>query len=184
MTSKLVVLAFDGVATATGMLEVLRELERDDVIELEDAITVSRESASQQIFAAAAGGAGQSSGMPVSINNPGETRIEQTAQRRGRSAALAGGVGLALGWLIGGPLGGMAVGALLGGLRDHGVNDGFVRELSEQLIPDSSALFLLVQRADTDKVLEQIRPFKGRVLHTTLQPEVEQQLHAALAQAG
>ena len=184
MASKLVVLGFDGASTAAGMLDVLRELESNDVIELEDAVVVSRDSSTERIFASAAGGAGQASGMPVSLDTQSAPRIEQTTQRRGRRAVLGGGLGMALGWLIGGPLGGMAIGTLIGGLRDHGIDDGFIHELSNQLQPDSSGLFLLVASGDTDKIMEQIRPFKGQVLHTTLSPEVDKQLHEALALAG
>ncbi len=81
---------------------------------------------------------------------------------------------------LGGPIGGAAVGAVIGSLRDRGIDDSFIRELSAQLQPDSSGIFLLVQSADTEQVLAELRPYKGRVIHTTISPEVEAVLRKAL----
>ena len=68
---------------------------------------------------------------------------------------------LALGWGVlaggpsGGPIGAAAVGAIgtiVGGLRDRGIDDGFIQEVSESLSEESSAIFLLIQEADGPRV--------------------------------
>jgi len=77
-----------------------------------------------------------------------------------RTGALTGGTSGALwGTLIGllflNPLAGMAIGAgigaasgaLAGKLSDYGVPDDFIKELGSTIKPNSSALFLLVQRS-------------------------------------
>jgi uncharacterized membrane protein len=39
---------------------------------------------------------------------------------------------------------------------------------------------VLVTRADTDKVLDELQPFQGHVVYTTIKPEAEQALRKAL----
>ena len=75
----------------------------------------------------------------------------------------------------------MAVGALIGALRDRGLKDSEVKQIADQLVPDSSALFLLVNEADGPKVLEELKPFKATVIQSSLDPEAEQRLRKALA---
>jgi uncharacterized membrane protein len=179
VASQLVILAFDGSQTAAEMLNVVRELEDRALLEIDDAVVASRPAASDRLMPTMG-----SVGMPIEgiRNERPDVEITQTASRRKRSALLGGGVGFLAGWLFGGPVGGAAVGAVIGSLRDRGVNDKFIRELSDQLQPDTSAIFLLVQSAQPDQVLEELRPYKGRVIHTTVAPEVEQALRKALEQ--
>ena len=47
--------------------------------------------------------------------------------------------------------------------------------------PNSSAIFTLVRRATTDKVLPEVSKYGGTVLHTSLSGEDEAKLEAALA---
>jgi uncharacterized membrane protein len=54
-------------------------------------------------------------------------------------------------------------------------------EMAQQLQPDSSAIFLLVEGGDADQVLAELRPFKGRVLHTTLPEALDKQVRDALS---
>jgi uncharacterized membrane protein len=179
MAGKLVVLAFDGASTAETVMDAIKDMQRRGLIELEDAVVVSRAPHAERVHMVAQ--ANPDSGMAMYRQGPSaEVEIKQTDSRRGRTAAKGAGIGLLAGWLLGGPIGGAAIGAVIGALRDRGIDDGFIKELSEQLHPDSSGIFLLVSRADTDKVLEEIHPYKGRVIHTTIRPEVEQALRKAL----
>jgi uncharacterized membrane protein len=77
---------------------------------------------------------------------------------------------------------GAAVGAgvLAGALADYGINDDFIRSLGETLEPGTSALFVLVRRATLDKVLPELRPFGGKIIHTSLSQEQEARLWQAL----
>jgi uncharacterized membrane protein len=177
MAAQLIVLFFEGAGTASGVLDALKELEASKVIELEDAVVASRGATSQVIFTQV----GEAGTFGTPTERTPEVEIEQTDSRRGRYALAGGGIGLLAGWLIGGPVGGLAVGAVIGALRDRGIDDKFIKETSERLRPDTSAIFLLGRAADQEKVLEALRPFNPQLVKTTLPPETEQALRAALA---
>jgi uncharacterized membrane protein len=74
---------------------------------------------------------------------------------------------------------GAGSGALSGKPADIGINDQFMRDLDATLTSGSSALFVLVRKSTPDKVLEGFKPFagKGRVLHTSLTKDKEDELH-------
>lgn len=187
--TKLVALAFEGEGTADSMLSVLRELEGRGALVLDDAVVISRPAHSERLVMhradiAWSGTGGMPMGAPgaAPVMVPAnEVNIDQTTYRRGRAAAKGAGIGFLAGWLLGGPVGGLAIGALLGGMRDRGIDDKFANEIANAIHSDSSALLLLVERADADVVLAEIRPFKGRVLQTELSPEAERSLNEALA---
>jgi uncharacterized membrane protein len=114
-----------------------------------------------------------------------------------QTGALAGGTSGALwGTLIGllflNPLAGMALGAgvgaasgaLAGKLSDYGIPDDFIKQLGSTIKPNSSALFLLIQKVTADKALPKIKDFKGHVLKTSLSDEREQRLREALGDAA
>lgn len=179
MAEQLVVLAFDGASSAETVMGAIQELQGRGLIELDDAVVVSRAPNTERIHLVAQGEPHAATAQ-IHLSTPGEVKVTQVMSGRRRTAAKGAAIGLLAGWLLGGPLGGAAIGALVGALRDRGIDDGFINELSMQLHPDSSGIFLLVSRADTDKVLEEMRPYKGRVIHTTIDPEVEQALRKAL----
>jgi uncharacterized membrane protein len=183
MASNLVVLSFEGASTAQGMLDNIRDMQARGILELEDAVVAYREPKApkvefEQLDHNLAPAATQMASQP-GINEP---VIEQTDSRRKRYAAAGAGVGLLVGVLLGGPIGGAVVGTIIGALKDRGIDDKFIRSVSDSLTPDSSAIFLLVKEGgDAAKIEEELRPFKARVVHTTLAPEVEKQLRDALA---
>src|SRR3954452_7921545 len=71
---------------------------------------------------------------------------------------------------------GAATGALFGKTADFGINDDFIREVSESVQPGNSALFLFVSEAQTDKVIDKLKPFGGKVIHTSLSKDEEASL--------
>lgn len=163
----LICVAFDDPTTADRVLTELTALQKEYVIQLKDACVVVR-------------------------SPDGEVHLHQ-AMPLIRTGAMAGGTSGALwGTLIGllflNPLAGMAVGAgvgaasgaIAGKLSDYGIPDDFIKELGSTIRPNSSALFLLVQKVTADKVLPRMAEFKGRVLKTSLSDEREQRLRAAL----
>src|SRR5689334_20916795 len=165
--SDLVVLDFDGVGTADDVLTKLRGMQKQNLIDLEDACVVVHTEAGkiqvkQAINLGALGAArGLSSGMLI--------------------GALAG--LLVLNPLAGMTLGGLAgagFGALSGSMADYGINDEFIQNLGKTISKGSSALFLLIKRSTPDKVLPEIEPFKPRVLKTSLSHEQEDKLRAAI----
>ena len=58
-----------------------------------------------------------------------------------------------------------------------------MKELGETLRNDTSALFVLVRKVTPDKVLEELKGFKGKVLKTSLTTDKEEALREVLEQA-
>jgi uncharacterized membrane protein len=56
-----------------------------------------------------------------------------------------------------------------------------VDDVAQALRPDSSAVFLQVDRANTEAVITILRAFRGTLIQTTVPPEVEEELKRALA---
>jgi uncharacterized membrane protein len=165
--TELVVVGFKGQDTADQVLNKLRELQKEYLVDLEDAVVVVRD-------------------------GKGKVRIKQAVPlvRLGAASGAAWGgligllVGLLflnplLGWLTGLAVGAGA-GALSGALADYGINDDFIKNLGKTLEAGSSALFILVRRVNAEKVLPELKPFGGTILRTSLTNEQEQRLKAAL----
>ena len=102
------------------------------------------------------------------------------------AASLASGTlwGFLVGLIFLNPLIGVAAGAasgaLAGALTDIGIDDNFMREVSQTLEPGTSALFVLVRKVTLDRVLPEISGFGGKVLRTSLSREQEDKIRAAL----
>jgi uncharacterized membrane protein len=169
--STLIVLDFDGIHTADEVLNKVRSLQKEHLVDLEDACVVERDGA-------------------------GKIHIKQAVNLTAFGATSGGTWGFFWGGLVGllflNPLAGMAVGALVGAgagalsgsLADYGIGNDFVKKLGETIPVDSSALFVLVKSVTEDKVLAEIEPYKPRVLKTSLSNEDEARLKAALSKAA
>ena len=169
--SSLVVLGFDGIHTADEVLNKVRPMQKEHLIDLEDACVVERD-------------------------KDGKVHIKQAVNLTALGAATGGVRGMLLGTLVGllflNPLAGMALGAVAGAgagalsgrLVDFGINDEFVKKLGETIPLESSALFVLVRSVTEDKVLPEIEPYKPRVLKTSLSNKDEERLKAALSKAA
>ncbi|HEY2534225.1 MAG TPA: DUF1269 domain-containing protein [Xanthobacteraceae bacterium] len=169
--SNLVVFGFDGIHTADEVLNKLRSLQKEYLIDLEDACVVERQT-------------------------DGKVFINQAVNLTALGAAAGGSRGALWGTLVGllflNPLAGMAIGAisgagfgaLAGSLSDYGIRDDFVRKLAETIPPGSSALFVLFKSVNEDKVLPELEPYKPRILKTSLSNEAEQRLKTELSKAA
>ncbi len=159
MASKIVVLGFDREFGAEGMLEHLEKFEQEGLITLDDAVIASR-------------GVG------------GHVEIKQARQKTGRTALKGSGAGVLVGLLLGGPILGAAagagIGAILGSVKDHGLDDQFVKGITEGLKPESSALFLLVKEAQAEEFKDRLELFEAYVLTTSLPPDKEKALREML----
>jgi uncharacterized membrane protein len=69
---------------------------------------------------------------------------------------------------------------VLTALSDVGINNQFMKELAENLTPNSSALFVLVRKANPERVLEELKGTGGKILKTSLSHEDGGKLQAAL----
>jgi len=79
-----------------------------------------------------------------------------------------------------GIVGGAIAGGLIGRAAKPGIDGAFVREVTEQLRPGSAALFVLVKSGGADSLAAALRPYRGRVIQTTLDDEFEDALRTAL----
>lgn len=164
---QLVVLGFDGMTAADEVLNQVRALKKQHLIDLEDAVVVERDA-------------------------DGKVHIKQAVNLTRMGAASGGLSGAFWGMLVGllflNPLAGMAIGAgagagagaLSGSLMDYGVNDDFVKKLAETIPNSSSALFVLVRDVTMDKVVAEIQRWNPRVINTSLSTEQETRLVEAL----
>ena len=86
------------------------------------------------------------------------------------------------------PLAGAAIGAASGALRrrltDVGINDQFMKDAAQTLQADNAALFLLIRKMTTDKVLADLQGVGGTVLRTSFDHTKEEALREALAGAA
>ena len=114
----------------------------------------------------------------------GETHL-QYKHFLARDGAFVGGAwGILVGVLFLNPLLGAAagagIGAAAGELGDFGIGKPFVRELASHLKPGSSALFIPVDEAFLDEVVQALSVSGGTVMHTALTHKDESELEAAL----
>ncbi|MEA5500928.1 DUF1269 domain-containing protein [Limnoraphis robusta Tam1] len=157
--SDLIAMSFDNEFKADEVLNTLAKLQKEHLIDLEDAAIVVK-------------------------NAEGKVKLKQALNLVTAGAVTGGFWGLLFGTLFLSPLLGVAVGAATGALSgkasDIGVNDDFMKELGETLIPGTSAIFVLVRKATPDRVIEELKPFNGKILRTSLSADDEEQLKAAL----
>ncbi len=158
--SDLVVIVYPTEAKAEEMRQKLLDLQKDYLIELSDAvIAVKQES--------------------------GRVKLVQLMNSTAAGAVSGGFWGLLIGVIFLMPLLGASLGAASGALAcaltDVGIDDNFMKELSNNLNPGNAALFVLVRKMTADKVLEAIKGTGGTVLRTSLDHTKEQALRDALA---
>lgn len=76
---------------------------------------------------------------------------------------------------------GAASGAFGGRLTDLGIDDEFMKKAVRTLQSGNAALFLLVRKMTTDKVLAALHGAGGRVMRSSFDETKEEALQAALA---
>src|SRR5882724_10107130 len=96
-------------------------------------------------------------------------------------------VGFLAGLVVGVPITGATIGAMVGGtgsvavLASAGIGDDFVREVKELMKPGTSAIFVLDYEGDMDVILHKIRGLGGTVLKTNVDREHAQLIQSTLA---
>lgn len=160
--STLVVIGYNEIHKAEEVRLTLVKLQRDYLIDLEDAVAVTKDA-------------------------KGKIKLHQTVNLTAAGATSGGFWGMLIGLMFLNPLLGLAVGAsagaVSGALVDLGINDQFMKDLAATLTPNSSALFVLVSKSTPDKVLEEVKGTGGTILKTSLSHEDETRLQAALSAA-
>jgi uncharacterized membrane protein len=159
----LTVWKFESASGAENALELLKDLQKGKLIQVEDAAYVT---------------------WPVGRKKP---KTEQLSHM-GAASALGGGFwGLLFGLIFFVPLLGLAVGAafgaLAGSMSDVGISDDFVKRVREEVTPGTSALFVITSAAVVDKVLDQFKETGASLVSTNLSGEQEAKLREAFAEA-
>ena len=161
--STLVVIGYNDLYQAEEVRLKLCKLQRDYLIDLEDAVVVTKDKA-------------------------GKIKLHQAVNLTAAGAASGGFWGALIGLIFLNPLLGVAMGAaagaVSGALTDVGINDRFMRDLAATMQPNSSALFVLARKATPDKVLEELQGSGGTILQTSLSHDDEAKLQAALSAAS
>ncbi|NLS17421.1 DUF1269 domain-containing protein [Rhizobium sp. P40RR-XXII] len=165
--SELIVLGFDNADKADAVLNRLVQLEKEYLIDLEDAVIAVRDEA-------------------------GKVRLKQSVNLTAAGAASGGLSGALWGSLVGllflNPLAGLVVGgaigagsgALAGSMADYGIDDDLIKKLAEAIPTNSSALFLLIRKVQPEKVLAEFKGEHARLLRTSLSPDQETRLRQVL----
>ena len=156
--SNLIVMTLEHEAEARELRHTLKDLERQGLIGLDDAAIVEKDPDGT-----------------VHLKNELDTGI--------KLGALGGSIiGVLTSFFF--PVVGLVVGAIGGALVgksfDLGVDQKFVKDVSESLKPGGSALFLMVRHENPDAVISALKSHKGKIIQTTLSPDDEEALQQAL----
>jgi uncharacterized membrane protein len=158
--SDLLVIEFPTEAKAEEVRQKLLEMQQEYLIELGDAV--------------------------VAVKQPnGHIKLNQLFHPAAAGAAGGALWGTLIGMLFLMPLAGTALGAaagaLGGALTDAGINDRFMKDAAQTLQSGNAALFLLIRKMTTDKVLAELQGVGGTVLRTSFDHTKEDALRQALA---
>jgi uncharacterized membrane protein len=156
--SNLVVLTFNDTEQAGQVFEAVKQAQSSGQVNVEDAAVIVKDES-------------------------GKVHLKNQLDKTIAIGAVGGGI---LGLMIASvffPLAGLAFGAISGGLigksLDKGVDQKFVKDVTETLKPGSSALFV-IGSGDPAVVMAILRPFQGTVYQTSLPPELVDGLLSAL----
>ena len=158
---EMMVVAFDSEDEAEQVLDALKGLEGEHVIDLKSAAVVVRRA-------------------------DGKVRIKETKDFDARQGAIGGAVaggllGLLRGGLLKGAILGAAGGAAAGKVVDLGLEDDFLKEVGESLGTGTSAVVALVDFERVDRAMEELDKFEGgRILRHTLSADVYHKLSEAV----
>ncbi len=158
--NNLLVIAFPSEEKAEEVRHKLFELQKEYLIELGDAVIAVK-------------------------HEDGKIKLNQMINTTAAGAVSGTFWGLLVGTLFALPLVGAAIGAasgaLGGALADFGINDDFMKQVAQAVPPGGAALFLLVKKITTDKVLADLQGVGGTVLRTSFDKTQEDAIKAALA---
>jgi uncharacterized membrane protein len=153
------VLKFPTADGAQQMESTLLELQKQHVIEVQDAAIVA---------------------WPQGKSKP---QTHQLHSLTGQGALIGAFWGMLFGLIFVVPFFGLAVGAAMGALSgkfaDYGIDDNFIKQTREKVTEGTSALFLLTSGAVQDKVVEAMKDQTFEIIMTNLPKAKEDELRAA-----
>jgi len=160
--SDLIVIGYPDEGTAQNVWDELAKMQRDYLVDLEDAAVIRRDRNGK-----------------LHVTTPAHHAVAW-----GTFSGLFWGVLIGLLFLFPlAPLVGVAggiMGAALGAAGNLGIKDDFRQRVQDMVQPGTSAILVVVRKVTTDKFLEALRPYGGTVLQTSMPHDAEQQLMQAL----
>jgi uncharacterized membrane protein len=157
-TATITAFKFDTPDGAEQMLDLVKDLSKQQLITLQDAAIVT---------------------WPQGKKKPKTKQLESLAG----AGALGGAFwGMLFGLIFFVPFLGMAIGALTGALAgkfsDYGIDDDFIKSVGAKVTEGTSALFLMTSDVVIDKVSDAVKGkgWKFEILSTNLSKEQEDQL--------
>lgn len=158
--SNLIVLTFESAEEAEKVHEALKEGKKNGILDIDDAAVIEKDADGK-----------------VHVKN-------QISHGTWTATGVGGLLGLLVGMIffpIGGLVLGLAGGALVGRLMHLGIDGKFVKDVEAELKPGTSALFILTSKENPTAELAILRNYKGKVLQTTLDSEMEESLKKSLS---
>jgi uncharacterized membrane protein len=160
--SELLVIEFPSEEKAEGVRETLLAMQKEYLIELGDAVVAVKDA-------------------------NGRVKLSQLFQPVAQGAVSGLFWGSLIGLLFTMPLAGAAIGAasgaISGRLTDLGIDEEFMKQAARTLQSGNAALFLLIRKMTTDKVLAALHGVGGTVLRSSFDETKEEALRTALAGA-
>ena len=151
--ANLTVWKFNDAEGAQRALKILTELQKNHLIEIQDAALVS---------------------WPEGKKKP---RTQQALNLVGLGALDGAFWGMLFGLIFFCPLFGVAVGALTGALsghfQDYGINDDFIKDIQQKVTEGTSALFLMTGEVTVDKVEDALKEEQMELITSNLSKEQE-----------
>lgn len=155
----LTVLKFETADGAKKALDKVKELQKQQLITLQDAAIVSWKQGAKK------------------------PETKQLVNLAGASALNGAFWGMLFGLIFFVPFFGLAVGAAMGALSgkfaDYGIDDEFIANTRSQVTEGTSALFLLTSGAVRDKVKDAVKGAKATIIASNLTKAEEKELQAA-----
>ena len=158
--STIIVITFDNAEEAPRVRESLRQVEHGGYLNLDDSAVIVRD----------------------------EDGKYHTKDQLDRGIKVGAGLGGVLGLFLAvvfAPLAGLLLGATLGGLIgktfDLGISKKFIKDVEADMEPGTSAIFFIIRDADPTMALAALKPYKGTVYHTSLDPDDEEHLQRILS---
>jgi len=159
--SELVVAGFKGEFTADEVLLDLLKMKQIHLIDLDYAVVVAK----------------RDDGTIRVRHNNVVVHADATAVGQWGTLLFGGPVGYIIGAIIG-----AVIGETVKGLKKIGIQDDFIKDVSETLEPGNSAIFIRVRKSLSDKVVEELRNFKAKLLRASLTITNEAELQRELRQ--
>jgi uncharacterized membrane protein len=155
LDTQMIVLGFEGQDSAGEALSKALDWNEKRIVNLEDAVVAYRA-------------------------DDDKVHIHQTKTLTRKFAIAGGGTGFLVGLLMGGPIGGLAIGAVTGAIagkrKDTGIDDHYIKEMSDQMRPNTSLLFLLGKSLDPKRLQNELNELDAVVVTTSLTDQEQERL--------